>query len=76
MTTLAQKIKELETKHKATLKADKAKLMAKYQAEQNKTQDAEEKLFFAKINEYRKLINDDILLFGGLQSVVNESIGY
>ena len=71
MSILAQKIKELEAKHKATLKADKAKLMAKYRAEQKKAQEAEEKLFFAKINKCRKLINDDILLFGGLQNVIN-----
>lgn len=41
MTTIEQKIKELEEKHRATLKAD-AKLMAKYRADQKKTQEAEE----------------------------------
>lgn len=71
MTTLIQKIKELEAKHKEQLNAEKAKLMAKYRGEQKKQKEAEEKLFLARVAKYRKHISDDTVFFGCLQNGVN-----
>ena len=66
MTDLTKKIKELETKHKELLKAEKAKLMAKYRAEQKKLKQEQEKQFSMQLRKFRKLINNDAVLLGGL----------
>jgi hypothetical protein len=66
METLDQKIKELETKYKEQLKAEKAKLMAKYRAKQKQEKQAQEKELLAKISKYRKLINHDDVFLGGI----------
>jgi menaquinone-dependent protoporphyrinogen IX oxidase len=74
MTDLQKRIKELEVKYKEQLKAEKAALMAKYRAEQKKKKEAELKQFIDTCIKYRKLLNDDTLLFGGMQHMVNTAI--
>lgn len=66
MTTLNEQMKDLEVKYKEQLKAEKAKLMAKYRAKQKQEKQAQEKEFFGKISKYRKLINNDEILLGGI----------
>ena len=66
MTDLTKKIKELEAKHKEILKAEKAKLMEKYRAEQKKLKQEQEKQFTMQLIKFRKLINNDAVLLGGL----------
>jgi hypothetical protein len=66
MATLTQKIKELEAKHRESLKAEKAKLMAKYRAAEKKTQEARNKQFLTKLIQFRKQIGNDDILLGGL----------
>ena len=66
MTALQEKIKELETKHKQQLKAEKAKLMAKYRAAEKKIQETKNKQFLAKLMQLRKQIGNDDILLGGL----------
>lgn len=66
MTTLKEKIKELEIKHRENLKAEKAKLMAKHRAAEKKTQEAKNKQFLSKLMQFRKQIGNDDILLGGL----------
>lgn len=66
MTTLQERIKKLEEKHKQQLKAEKAKLMAQYRAAEKKKQQAQSKQFLTKLNKLRKQINNDDILLGGL----------
>jgi len=66
MTTLKEKIKELEAKHRESLKAEKAKLMAKHRADEKKTQEAKNKQFLTKLIQFRKQIANDDILLGGL----------
>ena len=66
MTTLQERIKKLEEKHKQQLKAEKAKLMAQYRAIEKKKQQAQSKQFLTKLNKLRKQINNDDILLGGL----------
>lgn len=66
MSTLQQKIKELETQSKEQLKVQKAKLMAKYRAEKKKEEIALEKLFLSKFKKIQKQINNNDILLGGL----------
>lgn len=66
MQLLSEQIKELEAKYKEQLKAEKSKLMAKYRAKQKQDKKVQEKEFLAKISKYRKLINNDDILLGGI----------
>lgn len=68
---LQQKISLLETKHKEQLKAAKSKLVAKYRIATKKQQAANNQQFIKNCLKYRKLLDDNILLFGGLQRVIN-----
>lgn len=66
MATLQEKIKELETKHRQQLKAEKAKLMAQYRAAEKKKQAEQYKQFLTKFTKLRKQISNDDILLGGL----------
>lgn len=66
MATLSQKIKELETKNKERLNAEKAKLVAKHRAIEKKEQEAKNKQFLTKLTQFRKQIANDDILLGGL----------
>lgn len=66
MTTLQEKIKELETKHRQQLKAEKAKLMAQYRAAEKKKQQAQAKQFLTKFSKLKTQINNDDILLGWL----------
>ena len=68
MSDLQTKIKELEAKHKA----EKAKLMTKYRADEKKKQATKNKHKLAEFEKYCKLMNNDLqLIFGCLQNGVN-----
>ena len=73
MTDLSLRIKELETKYREQLKADKAKLMTDYRNKQKKMQESDLKRFVKTCLDKRKLFNDDDLFFGcllnGLESI-------
>lgn len=66
MTTLQERIKKLEEKHKQQLKAEKAKLMAQYRATEKKKQQAQAKQFLTKLSKLKAQINNDDILLGGL----------